>query len=170
MPVDEDYDARALALPLHDEASPERASSPAWTRPSHSNSFRQNRPHSNSNPRQSSSRIRQLVDNYNKLSRKYTDWYGTLSPVKKVLFSLAGITIFVLSILFLVYNEKIFHAMRPAAEKWRNIPAGWLILWALIFTVSFPPLIGYSSLMTIAGFVYGFPNGACCCPYALLYK
>ena len=37
--------------------------------------------------------------------------------------------------------------------------SAWLVLWALIFTVSFPPLIGYSSLLTIAGFVYGFPNG-----------
>lgn len=163
MPVDQDYDARALALPLDDETAPE----PVWTRRSHSNSFRQNRPHSTGNPRQPSSRIRQLVDSYNKLSRKYTDWYDTLSPVKKVVFSLAGITIFVLSILFLVYNEKIFHALRPAAEKWRNVPAGWLILWALIFTVSFPPLIGYSWLMTIAGFVYGFPNGASCRPHAL---
>jgi hypothetical protein len=33
------------------------------------------------------------------------------------------------------------------------------IMGSLIFVVSFPPLIGYSSLLTIAGFVYGFPNG-----------
>lgn len=99
------------------------------------------------------------MDNYNTLSRKYMSWYEKLSPLKKVLFSLAGLVVLVLGILFLVYNEKIFHALRPAAEKWRNITAGWLILWALIFVVSFPPLIGYSSLMTIAGFVYGFPNG-----------
>lgn len=66
---------------------------------------------------------------------------------------------FILSILFLVYNEKIFGALLPYAKKWRDVTAGWLVLWALIFTVSFPPLIGYSSLLTIAGFVYGFPNG-----------
>lgn len=76
-----------------------------------------------------------------------------------MLFFTTGTTTFVLSILFLVYNERIFHALRPAAQSWRNITGGWLILWALIFVVSFPPLIGYSSLMTIAGFVYGFPNG-----------
>ena len=66
----------------------------------------------------------------------------------------------VLGILFLVYNETIFKkVLLPVAQKWRDITGGWLILWALIFAVSFPPLLGYSSLLTIAGFVYGFPNG-----------
>ncbi|KAF2442139.1 golgi apparatus membrane protein-like protein tvp38 [Karstenula rhodostoma CBS 690.94] len=159
MPVEEDYDARALALPLDDDdESPERTTSPVWSRRSHSNSFRQNRPHSAGHARPRS-RIRTLVDNYNKLSHQFTSRYEKLSPFKKVLFSVGGLVIFVLSILFLVYNEKIFHAFLPAAKKWRDITAGWLILWALIFVVSFPPLIGYSSLLTIAGFVYGFPNG-----------
>ena len=85
--------------------------------------------------------------------------YNKLSPVQKVLFSVGGVTVFVLSILFLVYNERILQAMLPFARRWRDVTAGWLILWALIFVVSFPPLIGYSSLLTIAGFVYGFPNG-----------
>lgn len=158
MPVDEDYDARALALPLDDDESPERAPSPVWTRRSHSNSFRQNRPHSAGHARPRS-HIRQLVDNYNKLNRQFMSRYEALSPVKKVLFSVGGLVIFVLSILFLVFNERIFHAFSPAAKKWRDITGGWLILWALIFTVSFPPLIGYSFLLTISGFVYGFPNG-----------
>ena len=85
--------------------------------------------------------------------------YDKLSPVKKVLFVVGSISIFILSILFLIYNEYIFSLLVPVAKKWRNIQGGWLILWFLIFTVSFPPLIGYSMLLTIAGFVYGFPNG-----------
>jgi len=76
-----------------------------------------------------------------------------------VLVSIGGVVALVLGILFLVYNERIFGVLAPWAKKWRNIRAGWLILWGLIFVVSFPPLIGYSSLLTIAGFVYGFPNG-----------
>jgi hypothetical protein len=158
MPVEEDYDARALALPLDDDESPERPASPIWSRRSHSNSFRQNRPHSAGHARPRS-RIRALVDTYHKLNQQFMSRYEKLSPFKKVLFTVGGLTIFVLSILFLVFNEKIFHAFLPAAKKWRDITAGWLILWALIFVVSFPPLIGYSSLLTIAGFVYGFPNG-----------
>jgi len=65
----------------------------------------------------------------------------------------------VLSILILVYNERILSLLAPVAQKWRSTPAGWLILWALVFVVSFPPLIGYSTFLSLAGFVYGFPNG-----------
>ena len=99
------------------------------------------------------------MDNYNKLNNRVIKQYNKLSPVQKVLFVIGNIVLGVLGILFLIYNEKIFGALLPVAKKWRDITAGWLILWGLIFVVSFPPLIGYSSLLTICGFVYGFPNG-----------
>jgi len=154
MPVEEDYDARALALPIDDD-SPERGGNdPIWSR--RSTSFRRNgSPYS----RQPQSRMRKLMNQYEQLNRKFMKQYDRLSPVKKTLFVVGGFTMFILSILFLVYNERIFSALVPVAKKWRDISGGWLILWFLIFTVSFPPLIGYSSLLTIAGFVYGFPNG-----------
>lgn len=100
-----------------------------------------------------------IMTNYDKLNRRVMDQYNKLTPVQKVLFIVGNIVLCILGILFLVYNEKIFGSLLPVAKKWRDIPAGWLILWVLIFVVSFPPLIGYSSLLTIAGFVYGFPNG-----------
>ncbi|KAF2253453.1 hypothetical protein BU26DRAFT_477677 [Trematosphaeria pertusa] len=149
----EDYDARALALPLNGE-SPERSNSPIWSR--RSASFRRN---SSPFSRQAPSWHRKLMDRYDKLNRRVISSYNRLSPVQKVLVVIGGLACFVLSILFLVYNERIFQSLLPVAKKWRDVRAGWLILWALIFTVSFPPLIGYSSLLTIAGFVYGFPNG-----------
>jgi hypothetical protein len=99
------------------------------------------------------------MTNYDKLARRVNDQYNKLTPVQKVLFFAGTIVAGVLGILFLIYNEKIFGKLLPVAKKWRDVRAGWLILWVLIFTVSFPPLIGYSSLLTIAGFVYGFPNG-----------
>ncbi|KAF2682636.1 hypothetical protein K458DRAFT_369579 [Lentithecium fluviatile CBS 122367] len=154
MPVEEDYDARALALPIDDDESPERGSSPIWSR--RSASFRRNgSPYS----RQPKSRMRQVLDKCEKLNRHFMKQYNRLTPVKKTLFVVGGITIFILSILFLVYNERIFHSLLPVAKKWRDITAGWLILWFLVFIVSFPPLFGHGTLLTIAGFVYGFPNG-----------
>lgn len=100
------------------------------------------------------------MEKYDALSRRVTDQYNKLSPIQKALCVVGGSVAFVLSILFLVYNERLFkNVLLPVAKKWRDITGGWLILWALIFVVSFPPLIGYSSLLTIAGFVYGFPNG-----------
>ncbi|CAO2656950.1 Nn.00g057530.m01.CDS01 [Neocucurbitaria sp. VM-36] len=145
-----DYDARALALPLENE---ETGETPVWSRRSTS-SFRRNPSH-HSQP----SWQQRVMDNYNKLNNRVIKQYNKLSPVQKVLFVIGNIVLGVLGILFLIYNERIFGALLPVAKKWRDITAGWLILWALIFVVSFPPLIGYSSLLTICGFVYGFPNG-----------
>lgn len=147
-----DYDARALALPLVDE---EAGESPIWSRRSQTSSFRRNpsSQHSQSTWRQ------RAMDKYDTLSRRVLDQYNKLSPLQKMLFYVGSLTAGVGGILFLVYNERIFGSLLPVAKKWRDVRAGWLVLWALIFTVSFPPLIGYSSLLTIAGFVYGFPNG-----------
>ncbi|KAF2739315.1 hypothetical protein EJ04DRAFT_540935 [Polyplosphaeria fusca] len=148
----EDYDARALALPLDDDPPP-RTSSPIWSR--QSASFRRN-----SNPfppRQSA--WKKFTKNAAKANSRYMAWYNGLSTLHKILFSVGGWAIFILTILFFIYNERIFHALLPVAAKWRDVTAGWIILWVLIFIVSFPPLIGYSSLLTVAGFVYGFPNG-----------
>lgn len=157
MPAD-DYDARALALPLDDE---ETGDNPVWSRRSTS-SFRRNAPqHGQPSMRQ------RIMTNLDKLNRRATDQYNKLTPVQKVLFVVGNLALCVLGILFLVYNEKIFGSLMPYAKKWRDIRAGWLILWALIFVVSFPPLIGYSSLLTIAGFVYGFPNGYVLSPEAI---
>jgi len=82
-----------------------------------------------------------------------------LTLVQKVVLTIAGIATIVLGILLLVYNERIFAALEPFAKKWRDMTGGWLILWAATFVVSFPPLIGYSSCVTLSGFVYGFPYG-----------
>lgn len=147
-----DYDVRALALPLEDE---ETGETPIWSRRPQSSMFRRSASH---NSQQSTWRQR-AFDNYNKLSRQALDQYNKLSPVQKVLFVVGNVVLAVGGILFLVFNERIFGALLPLAKKWRDVTAGWLVLWALIFVVSFPPLIGYSSLLTIAGFVYGFPNG-----------
>ncbi|KAH8732950.1 hypothetical protein GQ44DRAFT_696713 [Phaeosphaeriaceae sp. PMI808] len=148
MPAD-DYDARALALPLKNEETGER---PIWSRRSTSFS-RRSAQHGEPSLRQ------RIMTTYGNLNRRVTDQYNKLTPLQKVLFVIGNIALAVGGILFLIYNEKIFGSLLPVAKKWRHIPAGWLILWLLIFIVSFPPLIGYSSLLTIAGFVYGFPNG-----------
>ena len=45
------------------------------------------------------------------------------------------------------------------AEKWKHTTGGWIILWLMIFTTAFPPMIGYGSCGTLAGFVYGIGEG-----------
>lgn len=82
-----------------------------------------------------------------------------LTPAQKILVTIIGIATLVLGILFLVFNERIFRALQPIAVKWKELRGGWLILWAMTFMTAFPPIIGYSTCLTIAGFVYGFPEG-----------
>jgi hypothetical protein len=72
---------------------------------------------------------------------------------------LLGTLTIIFSILGLVFSETIFDFLAGFAKSWRSVPGGFLILWVLTFIVSFPPLLGYSSCVTLAGFVYGFPNG-----------
>lgn len=151
MPAD-DYDARALALPVDDE-TPERGNSPIWSR--RSSSFRRNDSFSSHPP----TLRERMMKNANKLQRKAMRTYNHLTPLQRILLSIGGLACLVLTIFFIIYNERIFRAFLPYTKKWRDLKAGWLILWVLIFIVSFPPLLGYSTLLTVCGFVFGFPNG-----------
>ena len=85
--------------------------------------------------------------------------FSRFTPLQRILLVVAGAVAVVLGILFLVFNERIFGALAPVAKKWRGLRGGWCILWAATFVVSFPPLIGYSMCVTLAGFVYGVPKG-----------
>ena len=82
-----------------------------------------------------------------------------MSPVQLALSVIAGIAAITAAILFLIFSEAIFAWLEPVAEKWKNLSGGWLILWAMTFATAFPPVIGYSTCLTLAGFVYGFPLG-----------
>ncbi|KAF2836357.1 hypothetical protein M501DRAFT_1007473 [Patellaria atrata CBS 101060] len=147
----QDYDARALALPI-DEPPPSsrRSISPAWTRRSARRSIYGDGPESFKD---------RMFRRYETVQRQVVKIYKKLTPVQRILVVTTLIIINVLVILFLVFNERIFQWVTPVAKRWRDMPFGWAILWALIFCVSFPPLLGYAMLVTITGFVFGFPNG-----------
>ena len=100
-----------------------------------------------------------LIENAEKIHKKVSRTMEKLSPLQRALVAFAGIVTLVLAILFLVFNERIFRYLKPFAVKWKELRGGWLILWAMTFITAFPPVIGYSSCITIAGFVYGFPEG-----------
>lgn len=85
--------------------------------------------------------------------------YRKLTPLQRILAGLALVIINVIFALFLIFNERIFGILEPYAERWKHTTGGWTILWGLTFLTAFPPLIGYSSCGTIAGFVYGVGEG-----------
>lgn len=90
---------------------------------------------------------------------RVSDLLLSLSILQLTLLAIAGLVLFILGILFLAFNRKIFAALTPLVEKWRHSRTGWMVLWGLVVLVSFPPLIGYSTCFTLAGFVFGVWKG-----------
>ncbi|EAA29182.3 hypothetical protein GE21DRAFT_1588 [Neurospora crassa] len=82
-----------------------------------------------------------------------------LSLLQKIAILVALTIFFSLSVVALVYSHAIFASLGPLAEKWRALPFGWLLCFGLVFMTAFPPIIGYSTAVTVTGFVYGFPWG-----------
>lgn len=158
MPADYSSTARALALPVSPQPSPlanHNPHPPPWTRRRSSQSLGRNQP----SRAPGAGFTNQLMDNAEKLQRKLYRTVKKLTPVQRGLAVVAAVIVVVVGILFLVFNERIFAWLEPFAESWKNLRGGWLILWAMTFTTAFPPIIGYSTCVTIAGFVYGFPKG-----------
>lgn len=156
MPADYTTTAKALALPISPLESPQ-ANRPPWSRRLSTSARHNSSPYSlRTAPLSYKDQILRSAD---KVQRKIVSTFRKLSLFYKILVIIAALVSFTLGILFLVYNERIFGMLAPVAKKWRDIHGGWMILWALTFISAFPPLIGYSTTVTISGFVYGFPNG-----------
>ncbi|PVH95904.1 hypothetical protein DM02DRAFT_570404 [Periconia macrospinosa] len=59
------------------------------------------------------------------------------------------------TILLAVYQDRVVDKLRPFSDRVRDIPAGWLIWVAVLFIVSFPPLIGDEIVEILCGIIYG---------------
>ena len=148
--------ARALALPISPPRSPNTNQGPqaSWTRSSLSLT-RNNQ----ANGRRRPSLIDRSLNTFEKIWRRMSKMVEGMTSVQLALSVIAGLATIALAILFLIFSERIFAWLEPVAEKWKNLRGGWLILWAMTFATAFPPVIGYSTCLTLAGFVYGFPWG-----------
>jgi len=139
--------ARALASQISDDDEPtlpdsrsRSSTEPAWQR-------RPPRPQDHQQPR-----WRRKAET---VQRRATELWHNLTPYQRAGLVIFNIVLLIAVILGLTYTERISALLTPAAKRWRELPAGWLILWFLTFFVSFPPMIGYSTCVTIAGFVFG---------------
>lgn len=149
--------ARALALPVSPDRSPNSShqnTQASWTRSSRSLTR-----NSHAHGRRRSSFVDRSLNKVEKLWRQSFKMIEGMTPAQLALSVIAGLVTITLAILFLVFSERIFAWLEPVAEKWKNLRGGWLILWAMTFATAFPPVIGYSTCLTLAGFVYGFPWG-----------
>jgi uncharacterized membrane protein YdjX (TVP38/TMEM64 family) len=82
-----------------------------------------------------------------------------MTLMQRILAVLVLVLVGATAILGLVFHTKILHAILPVSAKLRSWKAGWMVIFFLCFASAFPPMIGYSTSVTLAGFVYGFPNG-----------
>ncbi|KAI5786468.1 hypothetical protein DFH27DRAFT_260020 [Peziza echinospora] len=136
---------------------------PRWsresTRPQSARpTFRRRRGNSSASgkPRSAIAEAKYRVKKLQRYARKQMDklkWWQKIAAAAFVVFSITA------AVLVTVYHTEILDAMLPVARKMNEWPAGWLIIWSICFFSAFPPMIGYSTSISMAGFVYGFPNG-----------
>lgn len=94
-------------------------------------------------------------------TRRSLQLFWMLSPLQRILALLAVAAVLVLGVLALVYSHAVFAVLGPIAAGWRALPfgLGYLLVFLVICATAFPPMVGYSTAVTLAGFVYGFPGG-----------
>jgi uncharacterized membrane protein YdjX (TVP38/TMEM64 family) len=170
MPPDHHSAATALAnppSPLNSRSpsrspSPNPADPPIWTRRS-SSTRRLSRPYSLHRTSTSSSEpfYKSALRTAISLALRIRTLFLSLSPLYRVLVCLGAAVLLALGITAAVYSHAIYTYLGPLAKSWRELPyhSGALIIFLLICLTGFPPIIGYSSAVTLAGFVYGFPGG-----------
>lgn len=149
--------ARALALPVSPPRSPNDShltTQAPWTRRRTSQPLTRN-----INQRRGTGLLDKIINYVESTWRRLAKTAEKMTPLQLAGSAAAGIITVILTILFLVFSERIFAWLEPIAEKWKNLKGGWLILWFMCFATAFPPVIGYSTCLTLAGFVYGFPWG-----------
>ncbi|KAF9891994.1 Tlg2-vesicle protein [Aspergillus nanangensis] len=56
-------------------------------------------------------------------------------------------------------HRKVFIWLKPVAEEWEHNPLVYFVLWLCVFFVSFPPLVGWSTFGTVAGYIFGVWHG-----------
>ncbi|KAI9828739.1 MAG: Tlg2-vesicle protein [Thelocarpon impressellum] len=159
MSLDRDSTARVLAIGTSPPDSPKAARDapfhPPWTRPRSSFSRRRDQA-VYVGGRTFAHKLRLVVE------QTWRQLYRTAERMawwQRLAVAVAVLATGVLGLLFLIYSERVFHWLVPVAARWRDMPAGWLIVWAMTFVCAFPPVVGFSTTLTIAGFVYGIPVG-----------
>lgn len=160
MPADYQSTARALSLPV---SEPEEQQSPLFSglRPpwSHSPNVSRRGSRRHSTMGEAVSFRDRIINQAESLYRAARDRWEKMTLIQKIIYFAASLLLGALGIASLVLAGKIFIWLKPVAGAWEHSPWAYVIVWFSIILVSFPPLVGWSSLGTISGFLFGFWKG-----------
>ncbi|KIM29599.1 hypothetical protein M408DRAFT_328826 [Serendipita vermifera MAFF 305830] len=90
-------------------------------------------------------------------------WRGKLFVVALALFNITLVTTVII-----VGPEAIFQYFYRLSQKLKNAPFGWLISASLLILASFPPMIGFYTMVSITGFAWGLKGMYIAGPGALV--
>lgn len=119
------------------------------------------------------SRLIQLYKDVQKLTvnmaTKGWDFYFGLSVFKRLLVVAGMCILLVAGVVVVIFHKRLIEAFISFSQAWKELKYGPLIMFGLITLVSFPPLIGYSTLGMLCGMMYGFPGGVFILIFATLF-
>lgn len=100
-----------------------------------------------------------MIDRGKALYHKVFEIWERMTLWQKIGFYAAALIAAALGIGFLILAGKLFIWLGPVAEQWEHSSVAALVLWLCVFFVSFPPLVGWSTFGTVAGFIFGVWKG-----------
>ncbi|ORY40012.1 hypothetical protein BCR35DRAFT_327477 [Leucosporidium creatinivorum] len=101
-----------------------------------------------------------LLERIRSLPRRAQDYYNSLSSTSRyALWAYVALQVLITGAVIYQGPAEIFAMLAAWAEGLREMYLGWLLLLGLTTLTAFPPLIGYSTCQTIAGFAFGVWHG-----------
>jgi len=158
MPADYESTARALSLPV---SEPEETESPlfAGIRPPWSQAPLLRRSSLPLSAREAVSFRDRMIDKAETMHRTMSDRWRKMTLKQKLVTVLGGILSVAVGLAFMIFAGRVFVWLGPVAEKWEHAPLAYFLVWVSVIVVSFPPMVGWSTLGTISGFLFGFWKG-----------
>jgi len=82
-------------------------------------------------------------------------WKDFVTKPKYIPLWIVALVVIALSAVIVIRHDQVVNAIRPASEKIRDLPAGFLIPIIILIIISFPPLFGHEIVALLCGVVYG---------------
>ncbi|TVY42507.1 Golgi apparatus membrane protein [Lachnellula subtilissima] len=82
-------------------------------------------------------------------------WKDFVTKPKYIPLWIVALVVIALSAVIVIRHDEVVNAIRPASEKIRDLPAGFLIPIIILIIISFPPLFGHEIIALLCGVVYG---------------